>query len=165
MKLAGIDLSLNFLRTSAQHYLSLPRRISPEHVSSVYETRYRQLQAELKELADQLSGAKAVSPAKTGNQIVQALAVVAILLRQHKINKRGQCKFCARPRWKWRFWSRRPPCTVYRTASFVMNQELDEVWRQLFDSMGKECNLVQVRRWLNERTLDSTCALCGEHIV
>lgn len=165
MKQVGIDLSLNFLRTSAQQYLTLPRRISSEQVRSVHETRYRQLQAELKEFTDQLSGAKAVSPAKTRNQIVQALAVVAILLRQHQINKRGQCKFCARPRWRWRFWSRRPSCTVYRTASFVMNQELEEAWRQLFDSMGKECNLVQVRRWLNERTLDSTCALCGEHSI
>jgi hypothetical protein len=163
MKPAGIGLRLNFLRTSAQHYLDLPRRISPEQVSSVHETRYRQLQAELKEFTDQLSGTKEISPAKTKNQIIQTLTVVNLLLRQHQINKRGQCKFCSRPRWRWMFWSRRPPCTVYRTASFVMRQEPDETWRQLFDSIGKEYNLVQVRRWLHERTLDSTCALCGEH--
>lgn len=164
MKLAGIGVSLNFLRTSAQHYLALPRRISPESASSVHEMRYQQLRVELKEITDQLSGEKEISPAETRNQIVQTLTMISILLRQHQINKHGHCKFCSRPRWKWKFWSRRAPCTVYRTASFVMRQELNEAWWQLFDSVGKECNLIEVREWLTRRALDSTCAVCGQDI-
>lgn len=157
-------MNLNFLRTSTQHCNGLPYRVSPEPVNSVHQVRHRQLQEEFKELADQLSGEKEVSPAKIENQIVQALALAAILLRQHHVNNRGQCKFCTWPRWKWKFWSRRPLCTVYRTASFVMSQELDEVWQQLLDSLGKECDLIETRRWLKEKTFDLSCTLCGQHI-
>lgn len=157
-------MNLNFLRTSAHQCIGLPYRVSPEPVSSVHQVRHRQLREELKELADQLSGEKVVSPVQTGNQIVQALALAAILLRQHQVNDRGQCKFCTWPRWKWKFWSRRPLCTVYRTAGFVMSQELDEVWWQLLDSLGKECDLVEIRGWIKEKKLDSSCTVCGQHI-
>jgi hypothetical protein len=136
-------------------------RESPEPVSSVQETWYRLFREELEEFADQLSGKKELSPAVTEDKIVQLLALTAILLRQHHVNKRGQCQFCGWAKWKWRPWNWRPSCTVYRTASFVMSQGLDEVWWRLFESLGKEWSLVEVREWLNVRSLKTVCAVCG----
>lgn len=135
-------------------------RESLEPVITVQEAWYRLFREELEELTDRLSGKKAVSPVVTEDQVVQLLAVVAILLRQHHVNKRGQCQFCKRGRWKWRPWNRRPPCTVYRTASFVMGQGLDEVWCRLFESLGEEWSLVEVREWMKGRALDTACAVC-----
>lgn len=135
---------------------------SSEPVSSVQETWHRLFREELAELADRLSGKKSISPALTEDQIVKLLAVVAILLRQHQINKRGHCKSCGWTRWKWRPWSRRPPCTVYRAVSFVIGQGMDEVWWRLFDSVGKEWSLVEVREWLQGRAPDTACAVCGK---
>lgn len=138
-------------------------RESTEHISGAPQECYRIFRGELEKLADRFSGEKAVSPAVTEDQIVQLLAVAAILLRQHQVNKRGQCRFCGWVSWKWRPWSRRPPCTVYRTVSFVMGQGLDEVWWRLFESLGKEWSLMEVRAWLKERALDrATCVVCGE---
>jgi len=137
-------------------------RESPEPPSGAPEVWYRLFREQLEELADRLSGKKSVSPVKTENQIVQLLAVAAILLRQHHVNRRGQCQLCWSSRWKWRPWNRRPPCTVYRTASFIMGQGLDEVWCRLFESLGKEWSLADVREWLKARALDTTCAVCGE---
>lgn len=121
-------------------------------MSGAQEKCYLLLRDELEEVTDRLSGKKVVPPAVTEDQIVHLLAVVAILLRQHQVNKWGQCQFCGSSRWKWRFWSRRPSCTVYRTASFVMGQGLDKVWWRLFESLGKECSLVEVQEWLKDRT-------------
>lgn len=137
-------------------------RESPQPVRSAPEAWYRLFREQLEELTDRLSGKKSVSPAVTEEQIVQLLAVVAILLRRHHVNRRGQCQFCRSSRWKWRPWSRRPPCTVYRTVSFVTGQGLDEVWWRLFESLGKERSLTEVREWLQGRVLDTTCAVCGE---
>lgn len=101
MKLVSTGVSLNFLRMSAPHCLALPHGKFSGPVSSVHETRYQQLYKMLNELAGQLSGKRAVSPVETRDRIVRVLAVVALLLRQHHVNKWGQCKFCALPRWKW----------------------------------------------------------------
>lgn len=43
-----------------------------------------------------------------------------------------------------------------------MGQGLDEVWCRLFESLGKEWSLADVREWLKVRALDTTCAVCGE---
>jgi hypothetical protein len=161
MKLVRSGVGMNLLRTSARYCSAFARRKSSERARSLQETRYRRFREELKEFVDRLSAKEAVVPAVTRGQIVQVLAVIAILLHQHHVNKRGRCKFCVRSGWKWKFWSRRPLCTVYRTASFVMSRELDEVWWQLFDSVGKEWNLVEVREWMKSRALDTTCVVCG----
>ncbi len=137
-------------------------RESSEPVSSVQETWHRLFREELEKLVGGLSEKKSVSPAVTEDQIVRLLAMVAILLRQHQVNKRGNCQSCGWMRWKWRPWNRRPPCTVYRTVSFVMGQGSDEVWWRLFESVGKEWSLVEVREWLKAKALDTTCAVCGE---
>lgn len=130
-------------------------RESPRPKSSAQKTWYQLFREELEELTNRLSGKKTASPAVTEDQIVQLLAVTAILLRQHRVNARGQCQFCRWAGWKWRPWNRRPLCTVYRTASFVMSHGLDEVWWRLFESLGTEWSLVEVREWLKDRALDT----------
>ena len=99
-------------------------------MSNVWETRYRLLSERLEQLADRLTTEQPIATADLEEQTVRLLAAVVMLLRQHKLNKRGQCRFCTAPR-RWRFWQRRPQCTVYRSLDFAMRQRLDVVWRQL----------------------------------
>jgi hypothetical protein len=99
-------------------------------VSNVWETRYRLLLERLEQLADRLTTEQPITTADLEEQTVRLLAAVVMLLRQHKLNKRGQCRFCTAPR-RWQFWHRRPQCTVYRSLDFVMRQRLDAVWSRL----------------------------------
>ncbi len=115
-------------------------------VSSLWETRYRQISEQLEELAEQLSGTKPMAPAALEEWTVQLLATVLMLLRQHHINKRGQCRFCGWTRWTWRFWRRRRRCTVYVALDHVMGQSLDVVWWKTFEGLGREVSLEDVRR-------------------
>ena len=43
-----------------------------------------------------------------------------------------------------------------------MGQGLDEVWWRLFESVGKEWSLVEVREWLKGRAPGAACVVCGE---
>lgn len=113
-------------------------------MSSLWETRYRLLREQLASVADRLSSPDTAAPAVA----VRLLAVSALLLRQHRVNRRGQCTFCGWSKRRWRFWRRRPQCTVYRTLVFAMSRGLDEVWWQLLESLGDETSLVEVREWL-----------------
>lgn len=97
-------------------------------MSSVWETRRRLLVEYLEALADQVSSA---DPA-LAEQTVRLLAAAVVLLRQHRINKRGQCRFCTAPRW---IWHRRPQCAVYRGIDFAMRQPLDVVLATLDRSL------------------------------
>lgn len=106
-------------------------------MSSVWQTRHRLLREEIEELADRLSGDEPVGPSVVEEQTVRLLAAAVMLLRQHRINQRGQCRFCGWTRWRWRFWRRRRQCTVYRVLGFSMGQRLDEVRRQLFEQLGR----------------------------
>lgn len=103
-------------------------------MSNVWETRYRLLLEQLEELADQLSGEEPIEPAVLTGQTVRLLAGVVTLLRQHRVNKRGQCKYCRSTRWTRRLWHRRPQCTVYRGIDFALTQSLDVAWWQLLES-------------------------------
>lgn len=87
----------------------------------------------------------------TEEQIVRLLTGVLGLLRQHQVNKQGQCRFCGWTRWRWRWWRRRPQCTVYRAFDFAMGQPPDIVWWQLVKSMGRTSTLDEVREWLTQR--------------
>jgi len=100
-------------------------------VSNVWETRHQLVLELLEQLADQLRDKEQVAPAELEEQIVRLLTGVVMLLRQHRVNKRGQCKYCGWTRWMWRFWRRRPQCTVYLSLNFVMRQRLDVVWSRL----------------------------------
>ena len=82
---------------------------------------------------------------------VRLLAMAAILLRQHAVNKGGQCKFCGGTRWGLRVWHRRPRCSVYGALDFAMRQGLDVVWWRLFESVGRSVSLEEVRGWMEER--------------
>jgi hypothetical protein len=99
-------------------------------VSNVWETRYRLLSERLEQLADRLTTEQPIATADLEEQTVRLLAAVVMLLRQHKLNKRGQCRFCTAPR-RWRLWQRRPQCTVYRSLDFAMRQRPDAVWSRL----------------------------------
>lgn len=120
-------------------------------MSNVWETRNRLLLEYLEKLADQLSGGEPIAPAALEEQTVRLLAGVVMSLRQHRVNKRGQCRYCSWQITTWRFWRRRPPCTVYRSLSFAMGQGIDEVWWQLFGSLGRPISLDEVRKWVAER--------------
>ena len=64
-------------------------------MSNVWETRYRLLLERFEELADRLTTEQPIATADLEEQTVRLLAAVVMLLRQHKLNKRGQCRFCA----------------------------------------------------------------------
>jgi len=119
-------------------------------VNNVWQTRHRLVLEQLEKLADQLRGKQQIAPAVLEEQTVRLLTSMVMLLRQHNVNKRGQCRFCATSR-HWQFWQRRPRCAVYRTIDFVMSQSLDVVWWQLFTSTGTKCSLVDVREWMRQR--------------
>jgi hypothetical protein len=102
-------------------------------VSNVWETRHRLVLDYLEKVVDQRRSNEQVTPAELEEQLLRLLTGVLMLLRQHRVNKRGQCQYCGWTRWTWRFWRRRPQCTVYLSLDFAMKQRLDMVWRRLRD--------------------------------
>lgn len=132
--------------------LTLPayREASPKAVNNVWETRYRLIMERLEELAERLSSGEPIALSTLEEQTARLLTGVVMSLRQHNVNKRGQCRFCTAPHLTWRFW-RRPPCTVYRNLNFAMNQGLGEVWWQLFDNLGRQISLDETRKWVAKR--------------
>ncbi len=102
-------------------------------MSNVWETRYRLLLEHLEELANQLRRDGTIASTALEEQTVRLLAGAVMLLRQHHVNQRGQCRFCTVSQRTWRFWHRRPQCTVYRALSFALDQHLNIVWRQLLE--------------------------------
>lgn len=113
--------------------------------------RYRQISEQLEDLADGLSGAKRMAPTVLEERTVQLLVTVLMLLRQHHINTRGQCRFCDRTRWTWRLRARRRRCTVYAALDYAMGQSLDVAWWKVLAELGREVSLGEVRRWNRER--------------
>jgi hypothetical protein len=102
-------------------------------VSNVWDTRFRLILEQLSELSMQLRSKGTVAPAALlEEQTVRLLTGVVMLLRQHHVNKHGQCEYC---RWAWRFWSRQPQCTVYRCIDFALRQPLDIVWGRLLEDI------------------------------
>lgn len=102
-------------------------------MSDVWQTRHRLMLERFEKEADQLRSDEPIAPAALEEQTVRLLAGVVMLMRQHNVNKRGQCRFCAAPRRALRFWHRRPQCTVHRALDFALRQRLDIVWCQLLD--------------------------------
>lgn len=117
-------------------------------MSSLHEVRWRLLTEQLEALADWLSGEDPPVPETVEEQAVRLLAAVALLLRQHEVNKRGQCKFCGWTRWKWRFWHQRPRCTVFQKIDRSMSEGLDVVWWELFAATRHKVSLAEVREWV-----------------
>lgn len=102
-------------------------------MSNVWEIRNRLLVEHLEKLADQLRSEEPIALEDFKEQLVRLLTGAVLLLRQHRVNKKGQCNYCGRTRRTWRFWRRRPQCTVYRGLDFVMRQPLVFVWGQLLE--------------------------------
>lgn len=107
-------------------------------MSDVWETRKRLILERLEKLIDQLRGKESVTPAELEEQAVRLLTALLMLLRQHRVNKWGQCQYCSWRIKTWRFGHRRPQCTVYRDLNFALHQRLDVVWWQLLDSADHE---------------------------
>lgn len=120
-------------------------------MSNVWQAQRRLLLELLEAFARRLSGEEKVPPEVVEEQAVRLLAGMLMLLRQHKINKRGQCRFCGWSGKIWHFWRRRPRCTVYRNLNFVMNQSYDGVWWRLFENLGQRTSLDETRKWVAER--------------
>lgn len=131
-------------------------------MSSVWETRSRLLREELQKLAEWLSDDAPRAPAALEEQVVRLLAAAIMLLRQHQVNKRGQCQFCGWTRWKWRFWRRRRRCTVHQVLELAMGQSLDVVWWRLFETVGRKRNLAEVRTWVAGKAADTGTVVSGE---
>ena len=119
-------------------------------MNDFWETRHRRLTQQCEKLAHQLGGKEAPGQVLVEEHAVRLLTGVVMLLRQHKLNKRGQCRVCAAPGRIWWFWLRRPPCAVYRDLNFAMRQEIDAVWWQLLESTGRPASLDEVRKWIPE---------------
>lgn len=100
-------------------------------MSSVLELRHRLLMEYLERLADRLQCEEPVAPEECKEPLVRLLTDVVMVLRQHRVNNKGQCNYCRRARWPWRFWRSRPQCAVYRCLDFALRQPLDLLWRQL----------------------------------
>lgn len=120
-------------------------------MSNVWQTRYRLLLEELEALADWLSGENEPEQAALEEQLVRLLTGMLLSLRQHTVNKRGQCRVCGWTTQTWRVWRSRPRCTVYRNLSTAMSQRLEVVWWQLFESVDRQVSLDEVRKWLEQR--------------
>jgi hypothetical protein len=56
---------------------------------------------------------KQIPPTAPEEHTVQFLVGVIMVLHQHRVNKLGQCRYCAWTSRTWWFWSRQPQCTVY----------------------------------------------------
>lgn len=100
-------------------------------MSNVWETRYQLLVETLENIVEQLSDEEArTSSAESNKQTVRVVMGALTLLRQHRVNKRGQCRYCGWTRWwRRRFWRRRPQCTVFRSLDFVLRQPVEMVVR------------------------------------
>ena len=96
-------------------------------MSNVWEARYRLLLKQLEELANQLGNEQPTELAILEEQTLRLLTAALPLLRQHRVDERGQCNYCGWARLRWRLWRRRPQCAVYRSLDFAMRQPLEVV--------------------------------------
>lgn len=117
-------------------------------MSGVQEIRHRLLFEQLERWVEKLSGEEPVEPEVVKELAVRFLAMAVMLLRQHRVSKRGRCRFCGWSTWRWQFWCRSPRCPVFRSVDLTVGQGLDVVWWQLLGSMGQEVRLEEVRKWI-----------------
>src|SRR5918997_4243545 len=77
--------------------------------------------------------------------------MAVVLLRQHQVNKRGQCQYCGWTRWQWRFWRGWRRRTVHEALDLGMGQSLDVVWWRLLETVGRQWSLAEARAWVARR--------------
>jgi hypothetical protein len=100
-------------------------------VSTVWQIRCRALLERLEALGYHLRKNQPGVLTAREEHTARLLVGVVMLLRQHRVNKYGQCRYCAWTSRTWSLWHRRPQCTVYLTLDFAMSQPLDLVCGQL----------------------------------
>jgi hypothetical protein len=100
-------------------------------MNNVWQARCRALLEQLEALAHQLRIEQQIPPTALEEQTVRLVVGVIMVLRQHRVNKLGQCTYCAWTSRTWSLWHRRPQCTVYLSLDFAMSQPLDLVWGSL----------------------------------
>jgi hypothetical protein len=85
--------------------------------------------------------------------LLRLAGVVESLLAHHRVDDRGHCERCHRPRRGWRrLMPHRPnrtTCQVVSTAWSYATSELAVVWWQVFTLTGEKTTLAAVRNWLN----------------
>jgi hypothetical protein len=114
-----------------QQLLAAGRSALFRAMNNVWQARCRVLVERLETLARQLGKKQQIPPTAFEEHTVRLLAGAIMMLRQHQVNKRGQCKYCAWTSRTWWLWHRRPQCTVCPSLDFAMSQPLDLVWEQL----------------------------------
>lgn len=110
------------------------------------EIRYRLLIEQLQQWLERLGGKEQPEPDAIKELTVRLLAMALILLRQHSVNKRGQCQYCGYSRWYWRLLIKRPQCTVGSALGFAMEQELAVVRWWATAGMGRQTSLEEARK-------------------
>jgi hypothetical protein len=120
-------------------------------MSDVWSTKYRLLCERCDELVDSLGADERIPPAVLEEHTVRLLLVVLRLLRRHQVDRRGRCRRCTWSNRAWRFWRRSPQCTAFREVDLAMCAGLDVVWWQLFESVGRQARLGEVRAWISDR--------------
>lgn len=120
-------------------------------VSNVWGTRYRLLREQLEQWVDGLVSGESRNQSVLEERTVRLLATVLMLLHQHHPNRRGQCRFCGQTRWTRRFWRRRRRCTVYGALDQAMGQGIEVAWWKVFEGLGRDVELEDVRVWVQQR--------------
>lgn len=118
-------------------------------MSTVWQTRHRLLLERFDDAVDQFCGQVRAEPELVEEQAVRLVAATVLLLQQHRLNNRGQCRFCGWTQRKWRMWRPRPRCTVFQTVDHTMSQGLEVVWWELLLASGRHLELAEVRDWLH----------------
>ncbi len=131
-------------------------------MSNIWETRSRLFIEELEKLVEWLSSDAPKTPAALEEQTVRLLAMAVMLLRQHQVNKRGQCQYCGWTRWQWRLCRGGRRCTVHQALDLAMGQSLDVVWWRMFESVGRQWSLAEVRAWMARRAAEAGATVPAE---
>lgn len=89
-------------------------------MSSVRQAQQRLWVEQLEDLLGGKHGSRELTAEQTRRLIIAAYVV----LQLHRVNQRGQCRYC----WRCTWWPRRrKPCTVYLTFTVAMTQPLTMV--------------------------------------
>lgn len=131
-------------------------------MNSSWETRSRLFLEELEKLAAWLHSDAPRAPAALEEKTVRLLGVAVTLLRQHRVDKRGQCHFCGWTGWTLRPRRRRQRCTVHQALDFGIGQTLDVVWWRVFESVGQKWSLAEVRAWVAGRAASTGATVPAE---
>ena len=89
-------------------------------MSSAQETQHRLWAEQLKVLLHGKHGSRELTAEQTRRLMIAAYVV----LQEHQVNKRGQCRYCWRSTW-WPW--RRKTCTVHLTFMVAMKQPIELV--------------------------------------